>query len=219
MAKYIFILLGLFSFSFTFAQKGMSKKDSVSYSIGVVVAQNLKEQGFKNVNAGVMANAIYDVLNSDELEISKDLSDQVFRDELANLKSNLKKINMEAGEAFLAENKLKEGVTTLPSGLQYEVITEGTGPQPVATDKVKTHYHGMLTDGTVFDSSVQRGEPLSFELNRVIQAWQEALPLMKVGSKWRIFSPHQLAYGERQAGPLIKPYSTLIFEIELLGIE
>ena len=126
--------------------------------------------------------------------------------------------NLQAGEKFLDENKQKPGVTTLPSGLQYEVITQGTGAKPTATSKVTCHYHGTLIDGTVFDSSVKRGQPATFPLNMVIKGWTEALQLMPIGSKWRLFLPPNLAYGNRQTGAHIGPNSTLIFEVELLGI-
>ena len=125
---------------------------------------------------------------------------------------------IEQGAAFLKKNGERAEVTTLKSGLQYEVIKEGDGPSPKATDKVTTHYHGTLIDGTVFDSSVQRNEPATFPVNGVIPGWVEALQLMKVGSKWRLFVPYNLAYGERGAGQAIKPFSTLIFEVELLKI-
>lgn len=128
------------------------------------------------------------------------------------------KENLEAGMKFLEENKKKPGVVCLESGLQYEILTEGNGAKPHATDTVTCHYHGMLIDGRVFDSSVQRGQPASFPLNRVISGWTEALQLMPVGSKWKLFLPPHLAYGEQQAGALIGPNSTLIFEVELLGI-
>lgn len=127
--------------------------------------------------------------------------------------------NLKAGEDFLEENKKREGVQTTPSGLQYEVLTEGTGAKPNATDKVKCHYHGTLTNGTIFDSSVQRGQPATFPLNMVISGWTEALQLMAVGSKYRLFLHPSLAYGSRQAGATIQPNSTLIFDVELLGIE
>ena len=127
--------------------------------------------------------------------------------------------NIDKGKNFLMENAKKEGVTSLASGLQYEVITEGNGPSPGPTDKVTTHYHGTLINGTVFDSSVERGQPASFAVNGVIMGWQEALQLMKVGSKWRLFVPHTLAYGERGAGGAIGPYETLIFEVELISID
>src|SRR5207237_9413619 len=125
---------------------------------------------------------------------------------------------LKAGEDYLEENKKKENVVTTPSGLQYEVITEGTGAKPKATDKVKCHYHGTLIDGTVFDSSVQRGQPATFPLNMVIKGWTEALQLMPQGSKWRFFIPPQLGYGDKQVSAQIGPNSTLVFEVELLGI-
>lgn len=139
-------------------------------------------------------------------------------DKLNQAKNNKMKENLEAGQKFLEENAKRPEVTTLESGLQYEIITEGSGKKPNATDTVTCHYHGMLIDGRVFDSSVQRGQPASFPLNRVITGWTEALQLMPVGSKWRLYLPPHLAYGEQQAGALIMPNSTLIFEVELLGI-
>ena len=126
--------------------------------------------------------------------------------------------NLKAGEEFLESNKQKPGVHALPSGLQYEIITEGNGPKPLASDKVTCHYHGTLIDGTVFDSSVKRGQPATFPLNMVIKGWTEALQLMPAGSKWRLFLPPHLAYGDRQTGAHIGPNSTLIFEVELLDI-
>ncbi len=126
--------------------------------------------------------------------------------------------NLKAGQEFLAANKQKPGVTELPSGLQYEVITEGTGPKPMAFNTVTCHYHGTLIDGTIFDSSVQRGKPASFPLNQVIKGWTEGVQLMPTGSKWRFFIPPNLGYGDRQVGGTIGPNSTLIFEVELLGI-
>lgn len=138
-------------------------------------------------------------------------------DKLFQAKQEKLKENLEKGLAFLQENKLREGVTVLGSGLQYEVLTEGSGPKPKVTDTVTCHYHGTLIDGKVFDSSVQRGTPATFPLSRVISGWTEALQLMPVGSKWRIYLPPHLAYGDRQAGAMILPNSTLIFEVELLG--
>lgn len=126
--------------------------------------------------------------------------------------------NLKEGQDFLAANKNKPGVTETPSGLQYEVITEGTGPKPSSSDKVKCHYHGTLINGTIFDSSVQRGQPATFPLNQVITGWTEGVQLMGVGSKWRFFIPPHLGYGNRQVGPTIGPNTTLIFEVELLGI-
>ena len=126
--------------------------------------------------------------------------------------------NLKAGQEFLAANKLKPGVVETPSGLQYEVITQGTGAKPTAYNKVTCHYHGTLINGTVFDSSVQRGKPADFPLNQVIKGWTEGVQLMPVGSKWRFFIPPHLGYGDRQVGPTIGPNSTLIFEVELLNI-
>ncbi len=139
-------------------------------------------------------------------------------DKLFRMKNEKAAANLEAGNKFLEVNKQKAGVVSLPSGLQYEVITEGTGIKPLAKNKVTCHYHGTLIDGTVFDSSVKRGQPATFPLNMVIKGWTEGLQLMSVGSKWRFFIPPQLAYGDRQTGSDIGPNSTLIFEVELLGV-
>jgi FKBP-type peptidyl-prolyl cis-trans isomerase FklB len=139
-------------------------------------------------------------------------------DKLFNMKNEKASTNLKAGQEFLAANKQKPGVTALPSGLQYEVITEGAGIKPGARSNVTCHYHGLLIDGTVFDSSVERGQPATFPLNRVISGWTEGLQLMGVGSKWRFFIPPNLAYGDRQTGSDIGPNSTLIFEVELLGV-
>lgn len=139
-------------------------------------------------------------------------------DRLFAMKNEQAAANLKAGQDFLAENKNKPGITELPSGLQYEVMTEGTGPKPKETNKVTCHYHGTLINGTIFDSSVQRGQPAAFPLNQVIKGWTEGVQLMGVGSKWRFFIPPHLGYGERQVGPTIGPNSTLIFEVELLGI-
>lgn len=139
-------------------------------------------------------------------------------DKLSEMKNEKSAGNLMAGQQFLEANKVKPGIHALPSGLQYEVITEGKGQKPAVTNKVTCHYHGTLIDGTVFDSSVKRGQPATFPLNMVIKGWTEALQLMTVGSKWRLFLPPQLAYGDRQTGAHIGPNSTLIFEVELLGI-
>jgi FKBP-type peptidyl-prolyl cis-trans isomerase FklB len=139
-------------------------------------------------------------------------------DILAKMKSDKSDSNLKAGLEFLAANKLKPGITETASGLQYEVITEGTGPKPTPYNTVTCHYHGTLIDGTIFDSSVQRGKPASFPLNQVIKGWTEGVPLMATGSKWRFFIPPSLGYGDRQVGPTIGPNSTLIFEVELLSI-
>ena len=139
-------------------------------------------------------------------------------DKLFQLKNEKASANLKAGQDFLEANKNKPGITTLPSGLQYEILSEGTGAKPSATDKVTCHYHGTLIDGTVFDSSVRRGQPAVFPLNMVIKGWTEGLQLMPAGSKWRFFIPAHLAYGDRQVSAQIGPNSALIFEVELLGI-
>ena len=139
-------------------------------------------------------------------------------DKLFQMKNEKASANLKTGMVFLEANRHKPGITALPSGLQYEVITEGSGIKPLPSNKVTCHYHGTLIDGTVFDSSVKRGQPASFPLNMVIKGWTEGLQLMSVGSKWRFFIPPQLAYGERQTGAHIGPNSTLVFEVELLGV-
>jgi FKBP-type peptidyl-prolyl cis-trans isomerase FklB len=140
------------------------------------------------------------------------------KERLSKMNNNRSEANLKAGQDFLSANKQKPGVTETPTGLQYEVITQGDGPKPTAHNKVTCHYHGTLIDGTVFDSSVKRGQPASFSLNQVISGWTEGLQLMPTGSKWRFFIPPHLGYGDRQVGPAIGPNSTLIFEVELLDI-
>jgi FKBP-type peptidyl-prolyl cis-trans isomerase FklB len=138
-------------------------------------------------------------------------------DQLAQLKAEKAAANLKEGQDFLASNKQKEGIVELPSGLQYEIITEGTGPKPAAHNEVTCHYHGTLINGTIFDSSVQRGRPASFPLNMVIKGWTEGLQLMSTGSKWRFFIPPHLGYGDRQVSAQIGPNSTLVFEVELIS--
>lgn len=148
----------------------------------------------------------------------KNLPQVNISERLFNINADKAANNLNIGTAFLASNKQKSGIIELPSGLQYEVLTQGNGPKPAESNKVTCHYHGTLIDGTVFDSSVQRGQPASFPLNMVIKGWTEGLQLMSVGSKWRFYIPPHLGYGDRQVGPVIGPNSTLIFEVELLGI-
>lgn len=193
--------------------------ERVSYALGVNIAANIKKQGFDSLDSRALAQAFKDYLNAQPLLISEGASEQVIQEYFQGLQKAKAEKNKLAGEAFLAENKKKPGVITLPSGLQYQVITEGTGPIPKDTNTVTTHYHGTLIDGTVFDSSVQRGQPASFPVNGVIQGWVEALQLMKVGSKWKLFVPSNLAYGERGAGGAIGPDAALIFEVELISID
>ena len=212
----LFIVVTLF---LNFTPLYSQTMDSVSYSLGVLIAQNLKSQGFVGLNNLQLAQGIQDVLENKSLKITVQDAGNLVNQYLSAQASKGHEGNLAAGETFLLENKKRAGVKTTSSGLQSEVILEGTGPSPKLTDKVKVHYHGTLIDGTVFDSSVQRGEPISFPLGNVIQGWQEGLQLMKTGSKYKLFIPYHLAYGERSAGAAIKPFSALIFEVELLGIE
>lgn len=195
------------------------KMDTVSYSLGLMVAKNLKKQGFEQVDAESLAKGIEDIMQGNDLVVGLNDANKLIQDHVKAMQAGKYEKNVAEGEKFLEENGLKEGVTTLPSGLQYEVLKEGDGPLPTPQDKVSIHYHGTLINGAIFDSSVDRGKPANFGVTQVIKGWTEALQLMKVGSKWRLYIPHDLAYGERSAGPTIEPYSTLIFEVELLGIE
>ncbi len=213
---FTWIVVLLFASTTAIAQN--ESMDTVSYSIGVLVAQNLKQQGFENLNSDKVAKAINDVLNDKPLDISADECGMNVDKYMKAQSARQYETAIAEGAKFLEENGKRAEVVTLPSGLQYEVMTAGTGPKPSATDKVTTHYHGTLIDGTVFDSSVTRGQPASFPVNGVIMGWQEALQLMPQGSKWKLFVPYNLAYGERGAGAAIKPYSTLVFEVELLEI-
>lgn len=193
--------------------------DSVSYAIGNDLAQMLKGQGLDSLNLKLLFTAIQDQYAGKKPALSADEGTATVSRHIQKVKGEKAAKNKAVGEKFLAQNKTKPGVVTLPSGLQYQVLTAGTGPKPVLTDKVKVHYHGMLIDGSPFDSSVERGEPLVLGVSGVIKGWTEALQLMPVGSKWKLFIPSDLAYGDRQAGAKITPGSTLVFDVELLGIE
>ena len=215
----IVVALFLSLSSISIAQNISNKLDSVSYSVGILFAKNIKQQGVEKLNVDVVAQAINDYLNGSTKVMPENECEKMYRDYMKGISKAKREGAKSDGIAYLAENLKKPGVTVTESGLQYEVIASGNGPQPTASDKVKTHYHGMLTDGTVFDSSVERGEPISFQVGGVIQGWQEALQLMRVGDKWRLVIPSELAYGARGAGAKIPPHSTLVFEVELLGIE
>jgi FKBP-type peptidyl-prolyl cis-trans isomerase FklB len=194
--------------------------DSVSYSVGVKIAQSMKSQGFDKINMAVFEKAIADVLHNKKIGISDEVINQCIGTYQQKVSAEKAAGIKKEGLAFLALNGKRPGVVTLPDGLQYEVIKTGTdNTHPTLTSKVKCHYHGTLINGTVFDSSVDRGEPITFNLSNVIKGWQEALQLMTVGSKWKLYVPSDLAYGDNAAGPAIGPGSTLIFEVELLGIE
>lgn len=194
-------------------------KDSASYALGYRIAQSLKGQGLQDVNIAMFNKGMAAGVNSKTI-IPDSLIDICIKNYQDKMSTEKIAINRAAGAAFLAENAKRPGVVRLGNGLQYEVIVAGTETaKPTLNNTVKCHYHGTLINGEVFDSSVNRGEPISFPLNGVIKGWQEALQLMTVGSKWKLFIPSELAYGERSAGPVIGPGSTLIFEVELLGIQ
>ena len=196
----------------------ITELDSVSYSLGVNIGENIKTQ-FEDINLDNFEAGIKDVLEKEqEPKITDNQAQAIINSYFSKKQQKQSESVIEEGINFLRENGKREGVTTLASGLQYEVIDDGTGPKPTIEDNVTTHYHGTLIDGTVFDSSVDRGEPASFPVGGVIKGWTEALQLMAVGSKWKLYVPYDLAYGERGAGPQIGPYSTLIFEVELISI-
>ncbi|PVZ08367.1 FKBP-type peptidyl-prolyl cis-trans isomerase [Porphyromonas loveana] len=192
--------------------------DKVSYALGLSIGNNFKSSGIDAVNTDDFMQGLRDVLEIREPKLSYDEAKQVINEYFTDLQQKAVKLNKEAGEEFLKINALKEGVTTLPSGLQYEVLQMGDGAKPTLADTVTCHYHGTLINGVVFDSSMDRGEPASFPLRGVIPGWTEILQLMPVGSKWKVTIPSDLAYGDRGAGEHIQPGSTLIFIIELLGI-
>ena len=200
--------------------------DKVSYALGLGIGQQLVQMGATELNVDDFAPSIKDVLSGNELKVSHREAQQIVQEYFAKKEEALNaeraekgKAAKEAGEQYLAENAKKEGVVTLPSGLQYQVLKEGNGKKPTAKDSVKCHYEGFLIDGTVFDSSVQRGEPAVFGLQQVIAGWTEGLQLMQEGAKYRFFIPYRLAYGEGGAGQLIPPYAALIFDVELISIE
>ncbi|MGL5958164.1 MAG: FKBP-type peptidyl-prolyl cis-trans isomerase [Phocaeicola sp.] len=192
--------------------------DKFSYAIGLGIGQNLVSMGAQSINTEDFTQAIKDVLEKRETAISHTEAREIVNNFFQELETKMSAAAIEQGEAFLAENAKRSEVVTLASGLQYEVITEGTGKKPAATDRVKCHYEGTLIDGTLFDSSVKRGEPAVFGVNQVIPGWVEALQLMGEGTKWKLYIPSNLGYGAQQAGELIPPHSTLIFEVELIEV-
>jgi len=205
--------------SISMAQNFKSEKDSVSYSIGVIFAKKMKSQGVTDLNPDMVAKAVQDYMAGTMTLISEQECETIMRNHMTSMQAKKTEAAKAEGTAFLAENAKKPGIMTTTSGLQYEVLSKGASTSsPTLTDKVKVHYHGMLTDGRVFDSSVDRGEPISFPLNGVIQGWQEGLQLMSVGDKYKFYIPSDLAYGERGAGAMIGPHSALVFEVELIGI-
>ncbi len=224
----IYGLVVVLALSASCQQSGKSVKlqsniDSVSYAIGVLVGSNNLKQletapGGGEISKEVMASAFRAASMGEEAALTDEQANELVRKFFESASQREAQKALEEGNAFLEKNKAREGVTTTQSGLQYEVITAGTGALPVATDQVRVHYHGTLIGGKVFDSSVDRGEPVVFGVNQVIPGWTEALQLMPVGSKWKIYLPSNIAYGERGAGGDIGPNSVLIFEVELLEI-
>jgi FKBP-type peptidyl-prolyl cis-trans isomerase len=202
-----------------------TQKDKLSYAIGMNVGQSMKKDGL-DIDPNIVARGLKDAMAGGKLL----MTDEEVKTVMINLRTEMTakkqaeaqqagEANKQAGQRFLAVNKERPGVVTLPSGLQYKILKEGTGPKPTAGDTVVCNYRGTLLDGTEFDSSYKRGEPTTFPVGQVIKGWTEALQLMPVGSKWQLFIPAELAYGERSPGPEIGPNSTLIFEIDLVSIQ
>ena len=199
--------------------------DKVSYALGIGIGHQLANMGGQELNIDDFAQAVKDVLGGKELKIKSSEAQMIVQEFFAAQEQKINKqreeagkMAKEAGEKYLAENAKKDGIITLPSGLQYQVLKEGNGKKPSVKDSVKCHYEGFLIDGTVFDSSVQRGEPAVFGLQQVIAGWTEGLQLMQEGAKYRFFIPYRLAYGEGGAGGSIPPYAALIFDVELIQV-
>ena len=199
--------------------------DKVSYALGLGIGQQLAQMGAAELNIDDFAQAIKDVIAGNELKVQHRDAQKIVQDYFQKQEEKMNaqraeqgKVHKEAGEKYLAENAKKSGVITLPSGLQYQILKEGNGKKPSAKDTVKCHYEGFLIDGTVFDSSIQRGEPATFPLQQVIAGWTEGLQLMQEGAKYRFFIPYRLAYGEGGGGSSIPPFAALIFDVELIQV-
>jgi len=218
MKKIILSLILIMGITSINAQNLNTEMEKVSYSLGVNVAKSVKNQGLESIDSEAIAQAFTDVFEGNELKISEQESNVILQEYFGKLAQKAQSANVEAGQKFLAENGKRDGVVTTATGLQYEVLAEGSGDSPKETEQVTVHYHGTLIDGTVFDSSVERGQPATFPVNGVIPGWVEALQLMKPGAKYKLFIPSNLAYGERGAGGSIGPNATLIFEVELISI-
>jgi len=228
---FVFCFLVLFSV-WTNAQEKAGKKgpkkhkelktelDSVSYALGVAIGSTIRNGGLSDMNQKLFSKALQQMLAEEEVWIDQEQGEQIITAYLQKLEAKKGEANLAAAKKFLEENRKKPGVVELPSGLQYKVITEGTGEKPLPGDKVTVHYHGTLINGKVFDSSIDRGEPVQLQVDRVIKGWTEALQLMPAGSKWILYIPPDLAYGNRSIpGSPIEANSLLIFEVELLSIE
>ena len=204
----------------------LKRMDKLSYALGLGIGRQLAQMGAKDMNIDDFAMAIRDVIEGNDLKVTNREAQTIVNDYFQKQEEKMRaelaekgKEAKEAGEKYLAENAKKEGVVTLPSGLQYQVLKEGNGRKPKATDSVVCHYEGMLIDGTMFDSSIQRGEPATFGLQQVIAGWTEGLQLMQEGAKYRFFIPYLLGYGESGAGQSIPPFSALIFYVELIEVK
>lgn len=222
-AGLLIVVANTFSFNVIAADKQIkTEKQRFSYALGIQMGGNLKQQGITEIDADVMAQAIKDVISGTKPRVSKqDMQAALtaYQKKIREKRQAKSKVAATEGGEFRKANKKKKGVNELKSGIQYEVLTEGKGKKPKITDTVTVHYHGSLISGKVFDSSVKRGKPATFPLKGVIKGWQEVVPLMPMGSKWRIVIPPELAYGERGTGASIGPNETLIFEIELIAIK
>ncbi|RIH63206.1 FKBP-type peptidyl-prolyl cis-trans isomerase [Mariniphaga sediminis] len=199
-------------------EKLTGELERFSYALGMSVASNLIKSGVKNINPEAFLKAVNDTYLGEMPQLLPDEANKILESFMGKAEQEAANENLKNGLDFLFQNRSEDGVVELPSGLQYKVLNEGEGDLPTLTDQVKCHYHGSLIDGTVFDSSVERGNPAVFPVNGVIRGWVEALQLMPVGSKWRLFVPPDLGYGEQGAGSVIGPNSTLVFDVELLEI-
>jgi len=219
----IFIIASLFLFATNaIAADYKSEKAKLSYAIGVTMGNSLKQQNINEVDPKIIGKAIEDVMSGAKLKVSKEdmqAAMTAFQQKMLAKQKMAADAKKSLGDKFRADNKKRKGVKELANGIQYEVLKDGKGAKPAKTDKVTVHYHGTLINGTVFDSSVKRGKPASFPLNGVIKGWQEILPLMPIGAKWKVVIPPELAYGARGTGGAIGPNETLIFEIELISID
>jgi FKBP-type peptidyl-prolyl cis-trans isomerase FklB len=196
-----------------------TKIDTISYCIGTLFGGNLAQANLTNLNASLLTAGIADMLNKKTPAIDAAKANELVNAFVMNLQKGKAEKNLKDGKAFLEKNKTEQGVVSLPSGLQYKIIKDAAGAKPLASDKVTVHYQGSLLDGKVFDSSIEKGQPIQLKLDGVIKGWTEALQLMSVGSKWRLFIPSELAYGENAPGGVIEPNMTLIFEVELISID